>query len=231
MRQRSLSRSLAPKPRRRDRRASPRRHHRSSHPSRSSRPWQARRCSSPCIHLLIAKLIAIAVTAHPVSISKSCHSCLATFVIGLLLDRVSSRWRRSSYYLHNLNIKGTTARTGSAPAARSHAGAPQHGRGGDPAPPAPGGAHPAPRAPPGPAPSHGAGPSSLLERGQSHSPAGLHVRARGTDSHPSSQRAPPARGRTGLRGRGVPSSTQALPQRGSGPAQLDGARPGTACAR
>lgn len=123
MRQRSLSRSLAPKPRRRDRRASPRRHHRSSHPSRSSRPWQARRGSSPCVHLLITKLIAVAVTAHPAPISKSCHSCLATFVIGLLLDRVSSRWRWNSYYLNNLNIKGTTARTGALPllaATRAH---------------------------------------------------------------------------------------------------------------
>lgn len=81
------------------------------HPNSSSCPLKARICSAPYINLLITKLISISVTARSGSISKSCRSCLATFVVRILLDHVSNRQRWNSYYL-KLNIKGTTVETG-----------------------------------------------------------------------------------------------------------------------
>lgn len=222
------------------------------HPDSSSWPLKARICSTPYINLLIAKLISISVTAHSESISKSCHSCLATFVLRFLLDHVSNRWRWNSYYLNKLNIKGTTAETGSAPTARSHArtraqpvrASPSTAaawRGplhlpplGEPTLP--------PRASLGPAPCRSARLSSPLKPRQSRSPAGLHFRV--VTGRKNQRRAcslicapifiqprstsPRRGGRTGARGRGAPSSDRALLQRSSGPAPRDGAQLGGA---
>jgi len=105
-----------------------------SYPNSSSWPLKTRMCSTLYINLLITKLISISVTAHSESISKSCQSCLATFVRRFLLDHVSNHRRWNSYYLNKLNIKATAAGLGSggdflpsrcAHPGRDAAGAPQ----------------------------------------------------------------------------------------------------------
>lgn len=192
-------------------------------------------CSSPYINLLITKLISISVTAHSDSISKSCPSCLATFVIRFLLDRVSNRRRWNSYYLNNLNIKGASAEMGSAPAAggpaprRAQPLRAHPGDGGDPRASRLGGSPP--RAPTVPGAGGGPQRTSLLPpeaqaeplpRWASFQSPGLSLRGgknrgafagssvRPFSSHPAAR--PPRHGAG--RGRGVPNGTHA-PLQGS----------------